>query len=645
MIYLLPEKKNKFLSFIFIFLFGVLINIACIYLLAYILYIRGYGTNGVPELFNQLIMNPIDTFKILILGETNGIKRFEILHTVYSDIRIQLAFCFFYLAFMYLGKKKNLQKRDASEYGSHGSAKWADDREIKNSLQKDSNGFVLGEYKGKLAVHSLNSGLNDNITAFGGSGSGKSAGFSITNTLYNAEEVGESMIITDPKGELYNTTVPTLRKEGYEILAFNLLDPKRSNRYNPVDYVETIEDAMSLSEMIISNTGGHGGDPMWSSAEIAYLSALTMFLKETRPKEEQHIKNVLRLGTRIGSDEELLDQLFFALPEDSEALEMYHIFKNAKDKTRAGILIGFGVRLKLWVSNNIAELTSKSDFDLNILGKKKVALFLLIPDDDKTFNLLPALLIDQAFQQLYRQAGRNDNLVLDVRVRCILDEIANLPGINDFERKVSTMRSRGISVVPIFQNIPQFRNRYDKDRWSEILGSTDTIAFLGTNDKETAKYFSEKLGRATILINSKSESDKHSSLSHNFIGRDLMTPDEIERLPADTLIVFQRGKNPMKIKKHFYYKQKKWKNIEKTNWVTDIPLREKSEMKIIDLKEVLPNEEIPIEDNETTLDFATEDGKMIDTTTGEIIEDELLYPLNYLDELRKDDNEKIEIEI
>lgn len=351
-------------------------------------------------------------------------------------------------------------------------------------------------------------------------------------------------------------------------------------RYNSLDFVDTIEDAMGLAEMIISNSGGMSKDPMWSNAEIAYFSALMMYLKETRPKEEQHVKSILALGTKIGSDERVLDEMFFALPEDSEALEMYYIFKNAKDKTRAGILIGFGVRLKLWVSKNIAGLTSTSDFDLNQLGQRKTALFLLMPDSEATYDLLPALLIDQMFNRLYKQAGRNDSLRLDVEVLCILDELANIARINGFERKVSTMRSRGIAVVPIFQSLTQFKNRYDNDRWSEILSSTDTIAFLGTNDRETSKYFSDKLGNTTLLINSMSEGQNRTSMSHNFMGRPLMTADELERMGENQVIIFQRGKNPMLIKKHMYYKQKQWKKLKKTNWHDDIKERNNNDFTV-----------------------------------------------------------------
>ena len=210
----------------------------------------------------------------------------------------------------------------------------------------------------------------------------------------------------------------------------------------------------------------------------------------------------------------------------------------------------------------------------------------MIPDSDSTFDLLPALLLDQAFNVLYKQAGRNNTERLDVDVRCFLDELANIAAINDFERKVSTMRSRGISVVPIFQSITQFKNRYDKDRWSEILASSDTIVFLGTADKLTAEYFSKKLGNTTLLINSLSESSNGNggseSKSHSMIGRALMNPDELERLEEDKVIIFQRGKKPMLLQKHFYFKQQKWSNIPKVNWYNEIKPRIDGKIKLID---------------------------------------------------------------
>lgn len=614
------HKKKLSSQLIGAALFGVFINLASMVFMANVMYLREYGKQGLSLMMDELILPPTQFLGVLFIGPSGENSIHELMHRVYTDLNIQVFYWILFFSFILLSitKKKILVKRDASDYGSHGSAKWGTSVEIKEALQKDKIGFVLGEYKKKMAVLPLNNSLNNNVSVFGGAGSGKSAGFSVVNILHNAMSVGESMVITDPKGELYNTTVPSLRDYGYDVLVFNLLDMKKSMRYNPMDVVHNMNDAMSLAEMIVSNSGGMSKDPMWSNAEIAYFASLIMYLKEMRPKEEHHIKSVLRFGTRLGSDEEAMDEMFFALPEDSEALEMYHIFRNAKDKTRAGILIGFGVRLKLWVSNDVAKLTSESDFDLKQLGNKKTALFLLMPDSDTTFDIIPAILIDQMFKQLYEEAGKNESLSLNISVRCILDELANIARINDFEVKVSTMRSRGIAVVPIFQSLTQFKNRYDHDRWAEILSSSDTIVFLGTNDKDTAKYFSDKLGPGTYLVNSVSEGERSSSTNHNFIGRPLMTPDEVERLSDDELIVFQKGKNPMRIQKHWYFKQRRWKDIVKTQWSEDIMERTNDRLKIYNPNISEPVIPEPVISAGGPLESEIEEPN-VNVTTGEII--------------------------
>lgn len=578
-----------FKSMVVVFL-GIMVNYLAGYLIAYSQYITYYKVKGIEIINEEFIKDPILAFQVLF-GINQSQDVFIDIHNIYSEPMFHIIFlCFYgYFVFSYFTKSKKMEIKDASDYGSHGSARWANKKEIK-ALISDEPGFILGEYKGKKVIHPKDdkkTRLNQNVASFGGAGTGKTAGYGISNILENAEVVGESMVITDPKGELYNKTSGHLKNLGYDILYFNLLDMTRSLRYNPLDYVSNTEEALSLANMIISNTEGKnsGGDSMWKNAEMAYFASLMMYLKETMPRDLQTIKSVLQLGTRIGADEDVLDDMFAGLPEDSEALEMYNIFRLAQDKTRAGILIGFGVRLKLWVSKNVANLTSTSDFDLNQLGRKKTALYLLIPDSDSTFDLLPALMLDQLLHELYKQASKNDTERLEVDTRIIADEIANIAAINDFERKVSTMRSRGISVVPIFQSITQFKNRYDRDRWSEILASSDTIVFLGTADKDTAKYFSEKLGDTSLLINSLSESSNNKgdseSKSHNVIRRTLMTPDELERMGEDKVIVFQRGKYPMILDKHFYFKQKKWSNLPKANWFKDIEPRIDPKLKII----------------------------------------------------------------
>lgn len=589
MIYLKVGKSRLAIRGILVIFLGLIVDYLTGYLIAYAQYLQFYKLKGIELVTNEFVKKPMTAFRVLILGDESKPVWISI-HDVYAHpmFHVTLVCVYLYFVFSYFTSSKKMEKKDASEYGSHGTARWASKKEIEEALLRTDKGFIVGQYKGKMAVHPLDSPLNQVISVFGGSGSAKTSGYIIPNILHIAENIGESLIITDPKGELYNKTSDFLRKQGYDVWVFNLLDMKRSMRYNPLDYVNSTEEALSLANTIISNTEGREpkGDSMWRNAEMAYFAALMMYLKETRPKREQTIKSILQLGTRIGKDEELLDMMFSQLPPDSEALEMYNIFRLAQDKTRAGILIGFGVRLKLWVSKNVAQLTSCSDFDLNQLGQKKTALFILTPDSDSTFDLLPALLIDQCIQLLYKQAGRNATGRLNVPVRGLLDELANITAINDLERKASTMRSRGISIVPIFQSITQFRNRYDNERWSEILASSDTIVFLGTSDNVTAEYFSKKLGTTTILINSISESKNargtSEGKSHTVIGRPLMTPDELTRLPVEKAIVFQRGKNPVLLDKYFYFKQDRWKDLKEVNWYTDIPVREDDPIPIID---------------------------------------------------------------
>ncbi|MFB9749882.1 VirD4-like conjugal transfer protein, CD1115 family, partial [Leifsonia shinshuensis] len=349
--------------------------------------------------------------------------------------------------------------------------------------------------------------------------------------------------------------------------------------------------------------------------EESYFAAIMLDLREAMPKEKHSIKSVLQIGTIIGQDEEKLDEMFEQLPEHSEAVQMYNIFKLAQDRTRAGILIGFGTRLRLWVSKEVAHITSKSDFDLKQLGQKKTALFLLIPDKDRTFDLIPALIIDQLFNVLYTLAGDSPGRRLPVNVRLLLDEAANIAQINDFEVKVSTMRSRGISVIPIYQNITQFKNRYDRERWSEIIGSIDTIVYLGSNDPESNQYFSKKLGKKTMVINSVSESKNNrgqsSSKSYSTIGRELMQVDELERLPKDEAIVFQAGMYPMRIKKHLFFKQKKWKHLHEVSWQDDIHPRNIKPVPLIDPFETNTSSQMEVgttiqRDEETESDFGQE---------------------------------------
>lgn len=396
------------------------------------------------------------------------------------------------------------------------------------------------------------------------------------------------MVISDPKGELYNTTAPTLKKRGYEVWAFNLLDMKKSHRYNPMDYVTSPREARSLSQTIIDNTSNpnkKGGDDFFEKAERNLLTALILYVKEQRPKEEQHLASVLEIGTTLGRDEDLLDELFKPLLDASPAKKAFKIFNQAVDRTRASILIGFGNRLELWADDDVIELTATNDIDLYDLGDlgRKVALYMMTPTQDSTFNVLPAIMIQQLFQELYKKAERMPGNRLATPVRMILDELANIALISNLKLMMATMRGYGISAFLIFQSKSQFEDRYGKQVAQEIIDSCDTRLLLGTNDLETKKYFSEDLGITTIEVDSISQNkdgkNNSSGRSQSLIERKLQTPDEIGRLDIKKLIIFQRAHYPV-IANKAWIPKKEFAQIPKTHWFDDIPSRPHGEIQV-----------------------------------------------------------------
>lgn len=594
--YLWSEKWKVGKRLLGMALIYLTLNIFMSYIIGFALVFEEKGLDGIEEL-NQYVNLP-GLLNLLV-----GNKEIPLLYQIHNSLfhwKLQLLFL---LIVLISGMWKMIyekyikwglfRKADASKYGSHGTARWASNREIKRLYMQDPNGFLLGQKringKKKPVIHAIADRLNQNIMTFGSSGSGKTSGYVIPNILYTAQHLGHSLVLTDPKGELYNLTSARLRELGYDIWVFNLLtgehncNLKKSMRYNPLDYVYTTEQAMQLANTIVANTDREkNADPFWENAERAYLSALILYVKEVCPKEEQHLRSIYNLGVIAAGNKKVINTCFERLPDHSEAKTLFEVFRSTKsDNTRYSIIMELASRLQFWASNGISHLTSASDFDLRQLGEKRVALFIMLPDYDNTFNLLPSLLIGQAFQELYALAGANNNLRLKVPVRFLIDEMANIAPIYNLDQKITTMRSRGISLVAIFQDLDQLEKGYEK--WRTILSSCDTICFLGSNEYRTLEYFSEKLGETTWMIQSKgsdnSDLSRKKGVQHvSFTNRRLMTPDELHRLSRDHLIVFQAGRYPMMLEKMYYFQIKEWKNIPKVNWIYEIKEREDQEL-------------------------------------------------------------------
>ena len=390
----------------------------------------------------------------------------------------------------------------------------------------------------------------------GGSGSGKTRFLAKPNLML----ANASFIATDPKGEMLRAVGNLFLEEGYVLRVFDLIDPSKSDCYNPFCYIRKDADVFKLIDNFIKNTtpkGSKANDPFWEKSETALDSALMLYLLHEAPPEDQNMETILYMIENGGAKEEdddyqsPLDLLFEALEEeqpDHIAVRQYHIFKQAAGKTAKSILVSAAVRLASFTLPEIQRITASDDMELGKLGERKQAIFCIIPDsNDASLNFLVGMLYTQAFQELYYQADKVHQGALPVPVRLMFDEFANVALPDGYARLQATMRSRNIMSTIILQNISQLKALF-KDDWEGIIGNADSFIYLGGNEQSTHKYISELLGKETIDTHTSSQSKgRNGSFSQNFqqTGRELMTPDEVRRLDNKNAIVLIRGEKPV----------------------------------------------------------------------------------------------------
>lgn len=457
---------------------------------------------------------------------------------------------------IYYSNQRNYRRGE--EYGS---AKWGDVKQIckkYRDVRYSQNLLLTQNFRIGLDTHKHRRCLN--ILCVGGSGAGKSRGFALPNIM----QCNCSMIVTDPKAELLRKTGGLLQRQGYEVRVFDLINPDTSFCYNPFQYVRDDKDVLRLISNLIQNTtpkGSQSSDPFWEKSETALLQALMLYLLHEAPPEEQNFSMIMEM---LGSaqvkeeDEEYespLDILFERLEmrePESIAVKQYHIYKQAAGKTAKSILISVGVRLAAFNLPQIAKLTSTDELDLSSMGEKKVALFCCIPDADASLNYLVGMIYSQLFQTLYYMADRVHKGSLPVPVNCIMDEWANVSLPNEFEKILSTCRSRSIFCSIIIQNMSQMKALF-KDSWESLVGNCDEMLYLGGNEKETHSYVSQLLGKATLDTNTYGQTKGRSgSYSTNFQqnGRELLMPDEVRMLDNDYALLFIRGERPIMDRKY-----------------------------------------------------------------------------------------------
>lgn len=460
-----------------------------------------------------------------------------------------------------------------SAKGTYGTSGWMDRKEMAEVLElvpdlRRHKGIILGLLEGKAVCIPEKTMLNSNIAVYGASGSKKTRAFCVNRILQGAAGMnpvtqtgGESLIICDPKSELYEKTSEYLRNKGYIVKMFNLVQPENSDSWNCLAEVEGQElMAQLFVDVIIKNTSGAKGDHFWDSAEMNLLKALVLYTDRCYPQEHRNMGQVYRLLTLQSENE--LNSLFEVLPNNHPAKAPFTLFKQSSDTVRSGVIIGLGSRLQVFQADLIKKITAADEIDLEFPGQKPCAYFLITSDQDSTFDFLASLFLSFVFIKLVRYADKNcEGGRLPVPVHILGEELTACGTIPDLARRLSVIRSRNISMSCVFQNLAGLQNRYPYNLWQEILGNCDSTLFLGCSDPLTASLVSERTGLASVAVSSKSKqlgTWRISNYTPEFretsgVGkRPVLTQDEVMRLPNDQALIIIRGHKPLKVQKFDY---------------------------------------------------------------------------------------------
>ena len=455
---------------------------------------------------------------------------------------------------VYLRGKNAKKYRHGMEYGS---ARWGNAKDIEPFIApKFSDNIILTKTERLMMSNrppDPKNARNKNVLVVGGSGSGKTRFWLKPNLL----QCHSSYVVTDPKGSIVVECGNALLKNGYKLKILNTINFKKSMHYNPFAYVHSEKDILKLVTTLMTNTKGEGsgGDPFWEKSERLLLTALIAYLHYEAPEEEQNFATLLEmLNTMqvLEDDEEYqnpVDLLFEELAKkkpNSFAGRQYKLYKLAAGKTAKSILISCGARLAPFDIQELRDLTMYDELQLDTLGDRKTALFLIMSDTDSTFNFLISMIYTQLFNLLCDKADDVYGGKLPVHVRCLIDECANIGQIPQLEKLVATIRSREISACLVLQTRSQLKAIY-KDNADTIVGNMDSQIFLGGSEPTTLKELSEALGKETIDSYNNSDTRGNSpSYGTNYqkLGHELLSRDEIAVLDGDKCILQLRGVRP-----------------------------------------------------------------------------------------------------
>jgi type IV secretion system protein VirD4 len=495
-------------------------------------------SGGLPKILNNITKALNNPFHITFMGDT---------------VKCVLSFvvCYVLGIGIYLSTARNYRHRE-----EHGSAKWGNSSTLnKKYMDKEKSANKILTQNVRIGLDSRRHRRNLNVLTVGGSGSGKTRFYAKPNIM----QANTSFVVLDPKGELLKDTGELLKSKGYEIKIIDLINMEKSHCYNPFVYLHNDNDVQKLVTNLYKNTtpkGSQTSDPFWDQASTMLLLALIFYLKNEAPEDEQNFPMVMEMirAAEVREDNDdfqsPLDELFDRLEVNDPnhiALKYYRNYRSGSAKTLKSIQISLVSRLEKFNLTSLAGITQTDELELWSIGEKKTAVFGVIPDNDSSFNFIIGMLYTQLFQQLYYQADHIHGGRLPIHVHFVMDEFANVALPDEFDKLLSTMRSREISVSIIIQNLAQLKALFEK-QWESIVGNCDEFLYLGGNEQSTHEYVSKLLGKETIDTNTYGQSKgRNGSYSTNFqiSGRELLTPDEVRMLDNKYALLFIRGERPI----------------------------------------------------------------------------------------------------
>ena len=486
-----------------------------------------------------------------------------------------------------LDKARNLTYSDKGTYGTAG---FMGKKEMKGVLDLVSDvrkhpGIILGELDRQAVCVPLKTRFNGNLAVYGASGSKKTRAFCM-NMILQSVARKSSLIICDPKSELYEKSSEYLRDQGYTVKVFNLVTPSASDSWNCLSEIEGQElMAQLFCDVIIKNTGSGRGDHFWDNAEMNLLKALVLYVEQGYSEGDRTIGEVYRLLSMTSEKE--LDDLFDGLLVTHPAKAPYSIFKQSSESVRGGVIIGLGSRLQVFQNQDIRNITGYDEIDLELPGKQPCAYFCITSDQDSTFDFLSSLFLSFIFIKLVRYADQEcPGGALPVPVHVLGEELCACGVIPDLSRKISVIRSRNISMSCVFQNLAGLQNRYPDNQWQEILGNCDITLFLGCTDALTATFISDRTGEASITVTSRGKQldawrvTDYTPMYRETSGvgrRKLMTMDEVLRMDVDRALVIIRGKNVLEVDKYDYSKHPEAKKLRAGKASAHVPAWRKAQ--------------------------------------------------------------------